>query len=229
MLKKSLLLWLCIALSIFSNIAGAKPKACIVNPSYDIVVAKDFIQVINETHNLIITPSGSIILNGNSPNTKPTIQTEAKIFQNYLRKQLPDFENKAYLLLDEVRDAFAKAINEKLGNKSELLESLNNLHKQLRNLLNKSIVTKDNVTYFYYKPFNLIKKEGEDIGKKTFYKIIGSSIVNFNVFKNYAVIKKIAKAEWKEQKIILKSFDDHICDLLTEIDDQYNHLIIGIS
>ncbi|GAA5105738.1 hypothetical protein GCM10023211_04800 [Orbus sasakiae] len=229
MIKRSVA-WLCVLANLLlASPAMAKTVECLVKPSYDIVVSQSSVQLANPQTNVIIMPNGAVMLNGQSVKTKPAIQKEAKQFQAYLREQLPLFENRAYWQLNDVRVAFETAIREKLGNKSELLKHLNNLHAQLTDLLHKSIQTKDGVTYFYYQPFNNIKKDGEDIGEKVFYKILGDSITSFNLFKNYSAIKKIAKQEWKEQKVILKSFDEHVCELISDIDNQYNHLMIGLN
>lgn len=214
---------------IFSNTVIAKTKECIVKPSYNIVINSDYVKVVNDRSNLIIKPSGIVNINGHDVKIKSAIQKEAKEYQAYLREQLPLFENEAYKQLNDVRLAFEIAIRDKLGNQSELLSNLNKLHIKLVELLHKSIVTTDGVTYFYYQPFNHIKKDGEEIGKTIFYKIVGDSILSFNVFKNYSAIKKIAKDEWKQQKTELKQFDEHVCELITKIDDRYNHLMIGLT
>lgn len=227
---KRILFFLLLSISItLANNALAKAKECLVKPRYDIVINKQYVQVVNDVDDLNIKLDGSVILNGEQSNIKPLIQKEAKNFQAFLRKELPIYESRANAQLDEANLAFEKAIREKLGNNSELLKNLANLHDQLVALLHKSIISKDGVTYFYYKPFNNLKKDGEAISEKIFYKILGNSILNFNLFKNYSAIKKIAKEEWKSEKTVLQEFDDYVCDLMAQIDDQYNHLLIGIK
>ncbi|WP_392553329.1 hypothetical protein RHO14_05570 [Orbus wheelerorum] len=229
MIKKGLLFTVLLLNLIIVGSVSAKSKECLVKPSYDIVIDNNFVQITNSLNSLIIQPNGTMMLNNNKIDTKPAILIEAKQFQTYLRQQLPTFEMQAHSELIGVRTVFEKAIRDRLGNDSELLNNLNSLYVQLVGLLSKAITTKGNVTYFYYQPFNNLKKDGEVIGKKVFYKIIGDSIFSFNVFKNYSAIKKIAKQEWKEQKTILKEFDDDVCVLITNIDDKYNHLMIGVS
>ncbi|WP_392563820.1 hypothetical protein RHO13_11325 [Orbus wheelerorum] len=229
MIKKGLLFTVLLLNLIIVGSVSAKSKECLVKPSYDIVIDNNFVQITNSLNSLIIQPNGTMMLNNNKIDTKPAILIEAKQFQTYLRQQLPTFEMQAHSELIGVRTVFEKAIRDRLGNDSELLNNLNSLYVQLVGLLSKAITTKGNVTYFYYQPFNNLKKDGEAIGKKVFYKIIGDSIFSFNVFKNYSAIKKIAKQEWKEQKTILKEFDDDVCVLITNIDDKYNHLMIGVS
>jgi len=229
MIKKRLLLVILALNLIFIGPIFAKTKECLVKPSYDIIIHNDLVMINNPKNSLTIKLDGAMTLNNFVVSTKPTIQQEAKQFQTYLRQQLPTFEKQAHNELDNVRATFEKAIRDRLGNDSKLLKSLNNLYTQLIDLLSHAIITKNNITYFYYQPFNNLKKDGEAIGKKVFYKIIGDSILSFNVFKNYSAIKKIAKQEWKEQKTILKSFDDDICVLITDIDDRYNHLMKGVS
>lgn len=215
--------------TLFMTNVSAKTKECTVKPAYNIVVNPQFVQIVNDKTNLIIDATGSITLNNQSIKPKSIIRQDAIQLEHYLRQQLPSFENLAYQRLDQVNDAFAVAIREKLGSQNDLLDNLANLHTKLIALLKTAIITTDNTTYFYYQPFNNLKKEGEAIGRSTFYSIVGDSIIHFNFFKNYSTIKTIAKQEWKQQKIMLKQFDDHVCELVTDIDEQYNYLMIGLN
>ncbi|WP_392560188.1 hypothetical protein [Orbus mooreae] len=228
MFKKSILLAVLAVNLIFINTVQAKAKECLVKPSYNIVISNEDVQFINQ-NTLDIKPDGTVILNGQLVKTKPLIKKEAKEFQEYVRKELPLYETLANTQLDDVNAAFEKAIRENLGDKSSLLNNLASLHSQLIALLHKSIITTDGVTYFYYQPFNNLKKDGEAISEKVFYQILGSSILNFDIFKNYSAIKKIAKNQWKSEKVVLQSFDDYVCELMGNIDDQYNHLMIGLQ
>ncbi|WP_392562690.1 hypothetical protein RHO12_04190 [Orbus sturtevantii] len=229
MIRKSLLLSIFVVNLFCVQAISAKTKECLVKPSYDIIVDNESVLITNPTTRLAINNDGSMVLNNHTVNVKAATKIEAKEFQAYLRWQLPNFEQQAYRELGGVRSVFEKAINERLGNDSGLLKNLNSLYAQLTELLSHAITTKNDVTYFYYKPFNNLKKEGEAIGKKVFYKIISDSIFSFNVFKNYSAIKKIAKQEWKQQKTLLKSFDDDVCTLITDIDDKYNHLMSAVT
>lgn len=228
MLKRSLLLAVLSINFIFSNTVFAKAKECLVKPSYDILINKEYVQLTNDNI-LTIRPDGSVILNGESLTSKPLIKKEAKEFQAYLRKELPLYESRANAQLDDVNACFEKAIREQLGNKSGLLKNLASLHSQLATLLHKSIITQDDVTYFYYQPFNNLKKDGEAISEKVFYSVLGSSLLNLSIFKNYSAIKKIAKNEWKSEKVALVEFDDYVCNFMGDIDNQYNHLMIGLK
>lgn len=229
MLKRKIYYCLLVILAVSSSAAIAKTKECPIKPQYDIVIKDKSVQIINKEADLIISADGEVVFNNNIVPTTAKVKNEAKAFQNYLHNQLPDFELQAYKELDEVYNAFAIAIHDKLGNKSELLTNLQDLHSQLIKLLQKAIITQDDVTYFYYRPFNNLRTDGKAIGKKVFYHVLGDSIIKFDVFKNYSAIKKISKQEWKEQKEKLKVFDEQICQLVTQIDYQYNHLLNTIN
>ncbi|RKS87807.1 hypothetical protein DES39_1051 [Orbus hercynius] len=225
MLKKllfcGLIIWGCLS----ANTVLAKTKECLVKPSYDIVIEQGFVEIVNQQNDVLITPSGAVTRNNITLPLTPAVQQDAKQFQAFLRTNMADYELRSVAELNQVNAVFAQAIRDKLGNKSELLSNLRSLYNQLLALLHQAIITKDGVTYFYYQPFNNLKTDGEAISKKVFYKILGNSILHFDVFKNYSGIKKIAKEEWKTQKVSLQQFDESICALMTDIDNQYNHLM----
>ncbi|XKM12967.1 hypothetical protein RCS94_08015 [Orbaceae bacterium ac157xtp] len=210
------------------NSAYAKTDECLLQPQYDIVINSQKVDIITK-NTLSIDTNGQITFNGLPVQTSAKRQIEAKELQNYLRQQLPAFELKSHNELNNIKDVFAVAIRDKLGNKSDLIDHLNTLYNTLNVLLNNTIHTEDGTTYFNHQAYSDLKPEGEKMGKKVFYSIIGESIIKLNIFKNYSGIKKIAKQEWKQQKPRLKEFDSQVCQLLTSIDDKYNHLMVGLS
>lgn len=211
------------------QIALAKNNECERKPTYDIIVKDDLAQFINDNHNLKITSSGLITLDDVPIQATSKVKKQAQVLHAFLYQQLPRFENQSHQRLNDTRAAFEIAIRDKLGNKSELLKNLNSLNDELNKLLKKAINTREGVTYFYHQPFNNLKQDGEARGKNIFYKVIGNSILHFDVFKNYSAIKKIAKNEWKIQKVKLKEFDHQVCELIIQIDQQYNQLILELS
>lgn len=220
MLKKLFVILLLLPMSLF-----ASQKKCEVKPSYDIVISKQNVHIFNKQDNLIILPKGIVMLNGKSVPLAPTLQKKTEQLQQNLRQQLPLLEHRAYTLLGEVKVTFEQAIKTKLGDDSDLYNQLNKLYKRLVNLLHRSIITDNDETRFYYNNFNKIKQEGEDIGQRVFYNIVGNSILQLNLFKNYGAIKQISKNEWKSQKPKLKKFDAHICSVITDIDLQYQQIL----
>lgn len=229
MLKKLLLLNLSILLMSMTNSIHAKSKECPIKPAFDIVVSDNSAHLVNDMQNIIIDANGMINMNGSPLKVGNNVQQQAKNLHAFLRQQLPNFAYQSQQHLDNVRNAFKTAIREKLGNKSELAENLDGLYFEVKQLLQNTIITRDGVTYFYYQPFNTLKKDGEAIGKKRFYKIVGNSVLHFDVFKNFSTVKTIAKNEWKEQKVKLKQFDAQICELITQIDHKYNQLILELG
>ena len=229
MLKQLLLLNLSILLMSMTNSIHAKTKECPIKPAFDIVVSDNSAHLVNDMKNIIIDANGMINMNGSPLKVGNNVQQQAKNLHAFLRQQLPDFAYQSQQNLDNVRSAFKTAIREQLGNKSELAENLDGLYFEVKQLLQNTIITRDGVTYFYYQPFNTLKKDGEAIGKKRFYKIVGNSVLHFDVFKNFSTVKTIAKNEWKEQKVKLKQFDAQICELITQIDHQYNQLILQLG
>ncbi len=211
-----------------TNSIHAKSKECLIKPDFDIVVSDNSAQLVNDMQNIIIDANGLINLNGSQLKVANKVQQQAKNLHAFLRQQLPDFAYQSQQHLDNIRSAFKTAIREKLGNKSELAENIDGLYFEVKQLLQNTIITRDGVTYFYYQPFNTLKKDGEAMGKKRFYKIVGNSILHFDVFKNFSTVKTIAKNEWKEQKVKLKKFDAKICELITQIDHQYNQLVLEL-
>lgn len=220
MLKKLFIILLLLPMTLLAN-----QKECLVKPSYDIVISNESVHIFNKKNDLTIMPKGTVMLNNKFVSLDPKLQKNIIQFQQDLRQQLPQLEQQAYILLDEVKVTFEQAIKKQLGDDNELHSQLNKLYKRLIKLLHRSIVTENGETQFYYKNYNNIKQEGEDIGKHIFYNIVGNSILQFDLFKNYGAIKEISKNEWKAQKPKLKKFDTHLCLVITNIDQQYQQIL----
>lgn len=224
MLKTLLFILLLLPMSLF-----ASHKACPVKPSYDIAITEENVHIFNPQDDLIIMPKGMVVLNGNSIPLDTQLQKQTEQFQKELRKQLPQLEQQASNLLGEVKVTFDQAIKTKLGDDSELHNQLNKLYKRLVKLLHRSISTEQGETHFYYKNFNNIRQEGQDIGERIFYDVVGNSLLQFDLFKNYGAIKQISKNEWKSQKPKLKTFDAHLCSVITDIDRQYQQILTELN
>ena len=220
MLKKLILIALLLPITVF-----AAKKECGIKPSYDITINRESVHIFDKKNDLIIMPNGNVILNKETISLNPSLQKELIQFQQDLRQQLPLLEQQSLSLLTEVKETFEKAIKNQLGDDNELKSELNKLYKRLVKLLHASIITENGNTRFSYRHFNNIKKDGEDIGQRIFYNIVGGSILHFEFFKNYGAIKQISKNEWKAQKPKLKAFDAHICSVITDIDAQYKQIL----
>ncbi|MCX8649107.1 DUF2884 family protein [Gilliamella sp. B2776] len=224
MLKKLLLMVI-----IFPTTLFAAQKECPVKPSYNIIVTRENVHIFDKKNDLMIKPNGEVIFNEKNLILQPSLEKQTQKFQANLRQQLPKLEQEALSILTEVKITFEKAIKNKLGNDNELHDELSKLYKRLVKLLHKSIMTESGNTQFYYQDFNNLKKDGEAIGKRIFYNVVGGSIINFDFFKNYGAIKQISKNEWKDQKPKLKAFDAHICSVITDIDDQYQLILTQLN
>lgn len=221
MLKKILFLF-SLTLSIT---AFAAKKECPVKPSYDIVINKNNIHIVNKSNDLSIMSDGQVVLNAKTVSVNKSLRKKLNEFQKSLRLKLPQLEQQSLNLLLDVKVAFDQAITRKLSDDRELHSELNKLYKRLVKLLHRSIITENGTTTFYYQNFNNLKKDGEDIGERIFYNVVGGSIVEFNFFKNLGAIKDISKNEWKIQKPKLKAFDAHICSVITNVDQQYQQIL----
>ncbi|MCX8641171.1 MULTISPECIES: DUF2884 family protein [unclassified Gilliamella] len=220
MLKKLLLILL-----IFPVIAVAKQKQCAVKPSYDITITEKNVRIFNKNSDLTILSNGNVELNQSPVLLNAQQQKQTLMFQKNIRQQLPQLEQQALTMLSSVKFSFENAIKNKLGNDSKLQSELNKLYKRLVKLLHQSIITENGRTEFHYQNFNNLKKDGEEIGQRIFYNVVGGSLVNFNFFQNYATINEISKNEWKAQKPKLKAFDAHICSVITDINNQYQQIL----
>lgn len=225
MLKKIIVIFsLTLSITVF-----AAQKECAVKPNYDIVINKDNIQIVNKSNDLSIKNDGKVILNKKTISASPQLRKNLNEFQKSLRSQLPQLEQQSLDLLLEVKVAFDLAITRKLSDDRELHGELNKLYKRLVKLLHRSIITENGTTKFYHQNFNKLKKDGQDIGERIFYNVVGGSILEFNFFKNFGAIKDISKNEWKAQKPKLKAFDSHICSVITDIDKQYQQILTELS
>ncbi|MWN91014.1 DUF2884 family protein [Gilliamella sp. Pra-s65] len=210
-------------------IAFAAKKECAVKPSYDITINKESVHIFNKKDDLTIMPNGNVVLNNRSILPNQPLQKKLVYFQQDLRQQLPLLEKQSLSLLLEVKITFEQAIKNQLSDDSELKNELNKLYKRLVKLLHGSISTENGYTRFSYQNFNNLKKDGEDIGQRIFYNVVGGSILHLDFFKNLGAIKKISKNEWKAQKPKLKAFDAHICSVITDIDGQYEQILTQLK
>jgi hypothetical protein len=220
-----MLKYLLLIVLLFPSLAFAAKKECGIKPSYNITISKESVHIFNNKNDLTIALNGNTVLNEKSATLTPALQKDLIQFQKYLRQQLPLLEQQSVNMLTEIKDAFDEAIKNKLGDDSELKDELNKLHKRLVKLLHSSIMTEGDNTRFSYQNFNTLKKDGEKIGRRIFYNVVGSSILGFNFFKNFGAVKDISKNEWKAQKPKLKVFDAHICNVITDVDKQYQQIL----
>jgi hypothetical protein len=224
MLKKILFV-----LVLFPFMVFASYKECMVKPSYNITINDQNVHIFNKKSDMLILPDGEVIFNGKSITLGSQLQNVTTQFQQELRQHLPQLEQQTLNLLREVYEIFEKAIQTRLNNDSQLSSELKTLYKRLVNLLQQSIVTINNETYFNYKNYNNLKKDGEAIGQEIFLNVVGNSILQLNIFKNYNAIKQISKKEWKLQKPKLKAFDEYVCSVITHIDEQYQKILIYLN
>ncbi|OCG18742.1 MULTISPECIES: DUF2884 family protein [unclassified Gilliamella] len=224
MLKNLLLIALLLPISVF-----AAKKECEIKPSYDITISKESVRIFNKKNDLNITPNGNVVLNKKSAILNPLLQKKLALFQQDLRQKLPQLEQQYLNLLLEVKITFEQAIKNQLGDDNGLKNELDKFYKRLVKLLHASIITENGNTRFFYQNFNNLKKDGEDIGQRIFYNVVGGSILHFDFFKNLGAIKQISKNEWKAQKPKLKAFDAHICSVITDIDAQYKQILAQLN
>ncbi|WP_085247747.1 DUF2884 family protein [Gilliamella mensalis] len=224
MFKKLLLIALLLPITVF-----AAKKECKVKPSYDITISNESVRVFNNKNDLTIMPNGNVIFNKQSVTLNPPLQKKLVLFQQDLRQQLPLLEQQSLNFLAEVKENFEKAIKNHLNNDNTLKIELNKLYKRLVRLLHASLITENGNTRFSYQNFNNLKKDGEDIGQRVFYNVVGGSILHLDFFKNLGGIKQISKNEWKAQKSKLKAFDAHICSVITSIDEQYEQILTQLN
>lgn len=224
MLKKILLIVLLLPMSVY-----AAKKECAVKPSYDISISKESVHIYNKKDDLIILPNGNVILNQKSITPNRALQKKLIQFQKDFRIQLPKLEQQSLDLLLEIKTSFDQAIVNQLSDDSELKSELNKLYKRLVKLLHTAIITEQGNTQFHYENFNNLKKEGQDIGERIFYNVVGGSILHFNFFKNMGAIKEISKNEWKAQKPKLKTFEANICSVITNFDQNYKQILTELN
>lgn len=211
---------------LFSTVIWAKPAetTCPTAANFDIVINAQSVKISGQNQVLNIFPNGTMQLNELDLVLDKTTQQQAKLFQSYLRKELPEFLTLSEKQLTDIYQVFTTAIDKRLGNDSRLLGYIDRLHQRLQAILNAAIYKDNQQLVFNHQSFNSIKVDGEDIAKRIFTTATLDSLVHFSIFKNYSAIKKIAADEWKAQKPALKEFNQQVCQLMENINSQYNQL-----
>ncbi len=217
-------------LSMTSFFVQSKPKfICPVNPSYDITVTPQTVLITQQDKNIIIYPNGQIWVNGNHlAKLSSKDQVMAQKYQSYLRTRLPQLEKEANGHLIDLKNHFDSVIANRLESNTYLSNELNALFDKLIILFHKSISTKNNTTKFNHNEYNLLRSNGEKIVKDTFFSLIGSSIKNMDLFKNYRNLKAIANQEWRKKKQKLKDFDQTLCQDFTFIEERNNEFFTQV-
>ncbi|WP_392566987.1 DUF2884 family protein [Utexia brackfieldae] len=217
---------LCLFLTCFSVVSLAKPAetTCPVASNFDIIIDTQSVRLIEQNSELKIFPNGKMALNQRNVTSDRVIQQKAAAFQTYLRKELPAFLLLSDQQLANIYQVFISAIDKRLGNDSRLIQYIDRLNTRLKAILDAAIYHQDEQLIFNHQKFNAIKHDGEDIAKRIFTTATLDSLIHFNIFKNYSAIKTIAGEEWKAQKPALKIFNQQVCDLMADINTQYNLL-----
>lgn len=203
-------------------------KNCPVAPSYDIFIDANQVQIVNSQHDLIISPDGEIKLDGKVRTPASAVRNQAGDLQTVIRKQLPAIEVQASSQLNSLRKSFILASNKQLKSSATFNQYIEKLHTNLLTLLHTAIVTEQGRTQFYYQPFNTMKEQADTMGKNMLNDIVNASLNNIALLQESPIIMNLINAKWKEQQDNMNNFDLQVCNLVADIDEQYNTLLKGL-
>lgn len=225
MLKITYLKLFCILVIIGQTQLSLAESVCQKDPTYDITVFTNFVEITEGKQRLILHDTGEVSANGKKLILSKQEQLSAKALVAFMMKQLPTREQEAENLIDSLHGQFVKVVDQQLNANTQLISMLNNTHADTRGILNKAIKTKGNITEFSAKDFHKIIDRASGSFKLELAKIVSKSVFTFNIGRNYKDIKYLGDQEWKKRKPEAKAFHKALCDDLDWITVEKSKLV----
>lgn len=221
----------CLLLFVLCSIATSiqAKETCPNLFTYDVTINPQIMSITNDKARITITENGQISLNEKQLVLNPEQQKRVIHYQNKVKNTFTTIEKTAKWHLANLNTQFTGSINRQLGANNTLLPYLDGLYQNLLALLRESVETKNNQTQFHYKKFATFTEDGQDIAQKSLFGILGNSLKNFSLIKNYKALRNLAKKEWREQKDALKTFQHETCLTLNSLESEQQQLLKSVT
>ncbi|ROP58388.1 DUF2884 family protein [Enterobacter sp. BIGb0383] len=235
MMRKALL---AVALSV-SAFAAQADYQCSVTPRDDVVISPQTVQVNGENGNLVMTPDGNVMFNGQQKNLTAAQREQAKDYQADLRSALPWIDNGARERVEKGRVALDKIIAKEAGESSKMRTRLVTLDGQLKEQMNRIIERRSDGLTFHYKAIDQVRADGQQLVNRAMGGILQDSINEMgakavlksggnpleSVLGNLGGLQTAVQNEWKNQEADFRQFGKDVCQRVTSLESSRKALV----
>ena len=235
MMRKTLL---AVALSVSAFTAQADYQ-CSVTPRDDVVISPQTVQVNGENGNLVMTPDGNVMFNGQQKTLTAAQREQAKDYQADLRSALPWIDNGARERVEKGRVALDKIIAKEAGESSRMRTRLVTLDGQLKEQMNRIIERRSDGLTFHYKAIDQVRAEGQQLVNRAMGGILQDSINEMGakavlkgggnplegVLGSLGGLQTAVQNEWKNQEADFQQFGKDVCQRVVSLEASRKALV----
>lgn len=235
MMRKTLL---AAALSVCAFAAQADYQ-CSVTPRDDVVISPQTVQVNGENGNLVMTPDGNVMFNGQQKTLTAAQREQAKDYQADLRSALPWIDNGARERVEKGRVALDKIIAKEAGENSKMRTRLVTLDGQLKEQMNRIIERRSDGLTFHYKAIDQVRADGQQLVNRAMGGILQDSINEMgakavlksggnpleSVLGSLGGLQTAVQNEWKNQEADFQQFGKDVCQRVVSLEASRKALV----
>lgn len=239
MMRKTLL---AVVLSV-SAFAVQADYQCSVTPRDDVVISPQTVQVNGENGNLVMTPDGNVMFNGQQKTLTAAQREQAKDYQADLRSALPWIDNGARERVEKARVALDKIIAREAGENSKMRTRLVTLDGQLKEQMNRIIERRSNGLTFHYKAIDQVRAEGQQLVNRAMGGILQDSINEMgakavlksggnpleSVLGSLGGLQTAVQNEWKNQEADFQQFGKDVCQRVVSLEASRKALVATLK
>jgi Protein of unknown function (DUF2884). len=235
MMRKTLLA----AVLSVSAFAAQADYQCSVTPRDDVIISPQTVQVNGENGNLVITPDGNLMFNGQQKTLTAAQREQAKDYQADLRSALPWIDNGARERVEKGRAALDKIIAKEAGENSKMRTRLVTLDGQLKEQMNRIIERRSDGLTFHYKAIDQVRADGQQLVNRAMGGILQDSINEMgakavlksggnpleSVLGSLGGLQTAVQNEWKNQEADFQQFGKDVCQRVVSLEASRKALV----
>lgn len=239
MMRKTLL---AVALSV-SAFAAQADYQCSVTPRDDVIISPQTVQVNGENGNLVMTPDGHVMFNGQQKTLTAAQREQAKDYQADLRSALPWIDTGARERVEKGRVALDKIIAKEAGESSRMRTRLVTLDGQLKEQMNRIIERRSDGVTFHYKAIDQVRAEGQQLVNRAMGGILQDSINEMGakavlksggnplegVLGSLGGLQTAVQNEWKNQEADFQQFGKDVCQRVVSLEASRKALVATLK
>lgn len=215
---------------------------CNVTLQDDVIIKPQYVQVIGERGNLIVSPEGDIQFNNRKVNVNEATRQQAIQYQSTLRHDLPWIDQGAIQRLEKGRRALDNVIISKLGSDSHIRLKLNTLATQLKQQMDQIIEHRSNGLIFHHAAVAQMHQEGERLVQSALGSVIQDSLNEMGrqsiavadnplqkIMTHLGGLQQVLGTEWRKQEQNFQQFGDEVCTKVSHLDTQRKNLLAAMK
>lgn len=215
---------------------------CPVRLQDDVIITSQSVRVVGASGDLVISPAGKIVLNGEQRTVSDQWRKKAIEYQAALRHDLPWFLQQTIEHLDKGHTALDKVIVAQLGEESRARKRLSELKKILQLQAQKIIEQDDSRLTFHHLAIKEVKKEGERVVGNALGGLVQDSLNEVGtkksepgdnplraIMNNFGVLQQAVKQEWGRQEQDFKLFGQQVCQRVSSLESQHRDLMTALQ